>query len=77
MIRKCYEPNNYSTSLVTLIKKHNFSQPEFEKQFNESYTYLLDFLYNKTDEITIIRERMRMQLWRKKKCEQIYGFMIC
>lgn len=59
MIRKCYERNNYRASPVTL-KKHNFSQPEFEKQFNESYTYLLDFLYNKTDEITIIRERMRM-----------------
>lgn len=107
MQRKIYEQNSYGAYLITLIKKHNFSQSGFARQINVSRTYLFDllngrvkppapemqekivsvlgltgnekdeffnitaagrdeipkdvfdFLYNNTDEIAIIRERMR------------------
>lgn len=107
MTRKIYEQDSYGAYLVTLIKKHNFSQSEFARQISVSRTYLFDllngrvkppapemqekivsvlgltgkekdeffnitaagrdeipkdvfdFLYNNTDEIEIIRERMR------------------
>lgn len=107
MTQKNYEQDSYGVYLITLIKKHNFSQSEFAKQINVSRTYLFDlingrvkpptpemqerivsvlgltgnekdeffnttatgrneipkdvfdFLYNNTNEIAIIRERMR------------------
>lgn len=44
MNKKHYDQGSYGEYLVSLIKRHNFSQSEFARRINVSRTYLFDLL---------------------------------